>query len=95
MDYTTDPDKDNSEAVSKITGDFAKTLKNVRTEKDLTQHGLSDKSGLSLRMISDLERGVRQPSLITLYKLAKGLGVTLPQLIEKFLMEMSRSNHKS
>ena len=95
MNYTTNPKEGKSEALSKITQDFAKTLKNVRVEKSYTQHDLSERSGLSLRMISDLERGIRQPSLITLYKLAKGLGIPLLQLIEKFLKERGQSNNNN
>ncbi len=79
------------EPLNSITADFAKTLKRIREGKRLTQHDLEEKSGLSLRMISDLERGLRQPTLRTLFKLAKGLGMTIMELIEQLLKEMG--NH--
>ncbi len=89
MNHTENSSEDKANLSRNITEDFAKTLKHIRAEKNYTQHDLSENSGLSLRMISDLERGIRQPSLITLYKLAKGLDIPLPQLIEKFLRERS------
>ena len=70
---------------SQITEDFARVLKTLRKEKKLTQHDLTDRSGLSLRMISDLERGVRQPSLVTLYKLAKGLDMPVLEFMERIV----------
>jgi transcriptional regulator with XRE-family HTH domain len=73
-----------------ITEVFAQTLKRLRKENLLTQHDLVEKSGVSLRMISDLERGVKQPSLITLHKLAKGLDISLLKLIEQLLSDMNR-----
>jgi len=71
-----------------INQNFATTLKVLRKEKGLTQHNLREKSGLSLRMISDLECGIRQPTLGTLFKLAKGLNISMSELIERLLKEM-------
>jgi len=56
-----------------IAKNFGNTLKGIRADKNLTQFQLSENSGLSLRMISDMERGIKQPSLGTLIKLARGL----------------------
>ena len=85
LNYNTD--KPNSQ----ITEDFGRVLKNLRTEKKLTQHDLTDRSGLSLRMISDMERGIRQPSLITLYKLARGLDMPVLEFMERIVRS---SNNK-
>ncbi|MDA0196497.1 MAG: helix-turn-helix transcriptional regulator [Bacteroidetes bacterium] len=63
---------------------FASTLKELRVSGSLTQHDLSDRSGLSLRMISDMERGLRQPTLGTLFKLAHGLGISIYDLLRNF-----------
>ena len=79
-----------NESLSSVTKDFARILKKIRKEKNLTQHDLEERSGLSLRMISDLERGVRQPSLITLIKLSKGLDISLMNLIEQLVREINR-----
>ena len=68
---------------------FGRTLQKIRLEKGLTQHDLEDNSGISLRMISDMERGIRQPSLTTLFKISKGLGIKINELISQLLKELS------
>ncbi|XOV91539.1 MAG: helix-turn-helix domain-containing protein [Bacteroidota bacterium] len=68
-----------------IPKEFGKVLVRLRKEREMTQHNLADSSGLSLRMISDMERGLIQPSLITLFKLAKGFKISPPNLIEKLV----------
>ena len=81
----------NNDFSSGITEDFARILKEIRAEKKLTQHELTDRSGLSLRMISDMERGIRQPSLITLFKLAKGFDMPVLAFMKRLLSEMGES----
>lgn len=78
----------NKEFSSGITEDFARILKQMRSEKKLTQHDLKDRSGISLRMISDMERGIRQPSLITLFKLAKGFNMPVLSFMKRLLNKM-------
>lgn len=77
----------NSSSSPDILSTFANTLRNLRMERDMTQHDLEDKSGLSLRMISDMERGVKQPTLMTLIKLAKGLDISVVELIGQFIKD--------
>lgn len=73
---------------SGITEDFARILKEIRSEKKLTQHDLTDRSGISLRMISDMERGIRQPTLITLFKLAKGFDMPVLTFMRRLLKDI-------
>lgn len=47
-----------------------------RNRLGLTQEGLAEKSGISVRSISDYERGLSDPSLEQLSKLASALEVT-------------------
>ena len=47
----------------------------IRKEKGLTQERLSELSGLSQQYISDLERGKRNPTIVTIYELAQALSV--------------------
>ncbi len=68
-----------------IPQEFGKVLTTLRKEREMTQHDLADNSGLSLRMISDMERGIIQPSLITLFKLAKGLKISPTDLMERLV----------
>src|SRR5215216_6409037 len=56
---------------------FADLLRNLRTTAALSQEELSERSGLSLRGISDLERGVRRaPHLTTVRVLADALALS-------------------
>jgi transcriptional regulator with XRE-family HTH domain len=53
----------------------------LRREKGLTQEQVEERSGFSQQYISDLERGRRNPTIITLYELARALGVSHMELV--------------
>lgn len=48
----------------------------LRRERGLTQEEMEERSGFSQQYLSDLERGKRNPTVITLYELAQALGVS-------------------
>jgi transcriptional regulator with XRE-family HTH domain len=50
-------------------------VRRIREKKRLTQEQFADLSGFSQQYISDLERGKRNPTVITVYELATALGV--------------------
>ena len=53
----------------------------LRLQAGLTQEQLSVKSGFGQNYISDLERGRRNPTIVTLYELSLALGTTPVVLI--------------
>lgn len=53
----------------------------LRRDKGLTQEDVSARSGFSQQYISSLERGRRNPTVITLYELAQALGVSHVDLV--------------
>ncbi len=53
----------------------------LRREKNLTQEDVEACSGFSQQYLSDLERGRRNPTVITLYELARALGVSHVELV--------------
>lgn len=55
--------------------DFGKSLRKLRVERKLTQEQLADRAGMHFTYIGQIERGLRNPSLINLHKLAKALKV--------------------
>jgi transcriptional regulator with XRE-family HTH domain len=55
-------------------------VKELRRGRGLTLDELADLSGVSRAMISKLERGEKNPTLVVAAKLAEGLGVTLSRL---------------
>ena len=54
----------------------------LRREKGLTQEDVEARSGFSQQYISDLERGRRNPTVITLYELSQALEVSHVALVE-------------
>ena len=53
-----------------------------REKKKLTQEALGERSSLHTTYISDIERGVRNPSALILLKLAKGLSINASELFK-------------
>ena len=56
-------------------------IKRYREQRGLSQEALSKKAGLSREYLARLEGGQHNPSLVTLQKLAKALGVPVTELL--------------
>jgi transcriptional regulator with XRE-family HTH domain len=54
----------------------------LRREKSLTQEDVEARSGFSQQYLSSLERGRRNPTVITLFELAQALGVSHIELVQ-------------
>lgn len=63
----------------KLVGDNCARL---RIKHGLTQEQLAERSGFSQQYISDLERGKRNPTIVTLYEIAQALGVSHTEMVE-------------
>tara|TARA_R110001599_G_scaffold1889_1_gene9497 strand:- start:29661 stop:29897 length:237 start_codon:yes stop_codon:yes gene_type:complete len=59
---------------------FGEVLHKARMEKNLKQAELAEICDMDDTYISDLERGKYMPSLFTVLKLSKGLGLSLSEL---------------
>lgn len=59
------------------------TVKAARKRLDLSIAELAQRAGVSLGLVSQLERGMGNPSLGTLSKIAAALGLTISQLLEE------------
>lgn len=62
--------------------ELGKILKSKRELKGLTQIQLAEKSGVDRNYIGMLERGERNPSYLSLMKIANGLGISIFNLIK-------------
>ena len=53
----------------------------LRRAKGFTQERFAEASGYTQQYVSDLERGLRNPTVVTLYHLASALGVSHVELV--------------
>ncbi|MCX0414081.1 helix-turn-helix domain-containing protein [Clostridium perfringens] len=56
-------------------------IKKRRLKKGWSLKQLSKKSGVGIKTINDIELGINKPSKNTLYKLSRGVGVTIDKLV--------------
>lgn len=63
----------------KLVGD---NCSRIRKREGLTQEQLAEKSGLTQQYLSDLERGKRNPTIVTIYEIAMALGVSHLELVQ-------------
>lgn len=57
-------------------------IRALRSERDLSLRGLADQSGVSANAISRIERGESSPTVSSLHRLARALGVHITQLFD-------------
>jgi len=62
---------------------FPATLRDARTEKGLSQEELADMAGLHRTYISQIERGVKSPSLRSLEQITDALETPLWLLLKR------------
>jgi transcriptional regulator with XRE-family HTH domain len=56
-------------------------IKKLRKQKGLSQIELGDRIGVSQQVITNYERGIREPNIETLLKIAGALDVSIEKLI--------------
>ncbi len=56
-------------------------VKRLREERGLSQEGLAFEAGLHRTYVSGVERGVRNPTVTVLEKLAVAFGITMGDLL--------------
>lgn len=62
---------------------IAKKIRQIRTEKRLTQEWLASKTGFSKAFISKIENYMTTPSIASLSKIATALGVSISTLLDE------------
>jgi HTH-type transcriptional regulator, cell division transcriptional repressor len=66
---------------------FGRRLRELRKERGLTQEALAESADLSGNYISDLELGLKVPSLTILVRLSQALQIATPDLLRDFTRE--------
>jgi len=57
-------------------------LKKLRSQRKLTQEALAHNADVAIAFIKEIEAGIKQPSVTTLFKLSYALGVSPSELVE-------------
>lgn len=68
---------------------FGAAVRAHRETAGLSQEGLALEAGVDRSFVSQIERGVRQPSLTTIWKLAAALGVAPSNLLLQVEKQLS------
>src|SRR5690606_21966981 len=70
------------ESVAAMLGAVGTRIRSLRKERGLTLDRLAELTGLSTGIISQVERGLANPSFSTLVQLAHGLGIPVGMLFQ-------------
>ena len=57
-------------------------LKKLRSETGLTLDQVAEKTGVSKSMISDIERGLKSPTISVLWKICNGINIPFSELMK-------------
>jgi len=60
---------------------FGDALREIRKKKGFTQEALAYKAGITPAYVGQLERGLKSPSLWTIHRLCRVLGVSMRDLV--------------
>lgn len=62
---------------------FGDEMRKARLKNGMSQMDLYEVTGLDRTFISDLERGIQAPSIRTIFRAARGIGIEPESLIER------------
>jgi len=68
-------------SLEEVKTDIAVNLKNIRKSQNIAQERLALEAGVDRTFVSKIERGIGNPSLDVLLRLANRLGVSLSDLL--------------
>jgi len=71
-------------AEAKVLVTFGRSMRSFRKQRKMTQDDLAVAARLSRNYVSDIERGVRNPTLWALIRLSRALRISLCTLLEDF-----------
>lgn len=70
---------------------FGKAIKNLRLARELTQNDVADMINSERSHISDIERGIKSPSLSMIFRLAEALQIPSGELVQLVDNELKQS----
>ena len=72
---------------------FGRVLRTLRVERGLSQEALALEAGVQRNYVSLIERGVNQPTITTIFKLATALEMKPSQVVELVEKECLKPSH--
>lgn len=70
-----------TKTLEEVKTDIAVNLKNIRKSQNIAQERLALEAGVDRTFVSKIERGIGNPSLEVLLRLANRLGVSIADLV--------------
>ncbi len=67
---------------TKILKNFGQAVKSKRKTAQMSQEEFAEKLGIHRTYISFIERGIRNPSLLMVYKISRALKIKIPELFD-------------
>lgn len=61
-------------------------IKLIRTMRDMSQEDVAKACGLTQNVVSDIEQGKSNPTLMTVHKISRGMGVGVTTLLNDYLL---------
>lgn len=84
---------DIDEQKREITAAVAARIKYFRHVRDYSQEDLALRANINPAYFGQVERGLKCPTIDTLYKIARALEVPLPELLRTEMLPASSSDH--
>ncbi|MDO8187997.1 helix-turn-helix transcriptional regulator [Conexibacter sp. JD483] len=69
---------------------FAKTLRKLRRDRELSQDALADLSGVTAKHIGEIERANKDPRVTTVLRLIEGLDMPPAEVFQKVGEQLER-----
>ncbi len=77
-----------------LCAEIIRLLRDERMRRKLSKYAVSKRSGVSQSMLSLVERGLRNPTMELMLRIADGVGADLPGVITKARATVSRKSRK-
>lgn len=76
-------DADSTVQRPRLCGALGEAIREARADRDWSQEALADLVGIDRTYISGIERGVRNPTLVVIWRFADALGMAPDELLRR------------
>ena len=77
------PNRDDEGTMTDVKSGLGRVIKQLRRQRGLTQDELAEKASLHRTYLSDVERGTRNLSIISLHRISAALGTPLSDIFKQ------------